>query len=428
MRTYKGKSLLTFPTSFIVIDIETTGLDPAHDRIIEVAAIKIQDDIVTDTFSSLINPEIEIDSFISELTGITNDELAEAPLSSVVLNAFSSFIGDSILVGHNINFDINFLYDNFEKYLALPLQNNFVDTLRLSRYLCKNAPSHKLSSLADYLNISAENSHRALSDCYTTLHLYSAFQKMPNVEFSTTRSKAKRQPISPKDERELLKSLNFDDSNPFFNKRVAVKGTPQLYSFEFMKTVCDKCNARMSDVFYNFSDYVVFCNRTYTAYMNGSDNKNSERARRLSAAGSLTVLSEEEWCKMLDIPLPSVSQQHTTKRNYYESISAKNIHTENTSFDETHPLYGKTCVFTGTLEKMPRKDAMQMVVDFGGFVGNSVTKKTNYLILGNNDYCSSIKNGKSSKQKKAESLKLAGNDIEIISENVFYDMINESNE
>ena len=72
---------------------------------------------------------------------------------------------------------------------------------------------------------------------------------------------------------------------------------------------------------------------------------------------------------------------------------------------------------------MTRKTAMQMVVDLGGLVGNSVTKKTNYLILGNNDYCSSIKDGKSSKQKKAESLKLSGNDIEIISENVFYDML-----
>ena len=107
------------------------------------------------------------------------------------------------------------------------------------------------------------------------------------------------------------------------------------------------------------------------------------------------------------------------------NLSAKDIVTEKTDFDETHPLFGKTCVFTGTLEKMARKDAMQIVVDLGGLVGNSVTKKTNYLILGNNDYCSSIKGGKSSKQKKAESLKLAGNDIEIISENVFYDMISE---
>ena len=105
-------------------------------------------------------------------------------------------------------------------------------------------------------------------------------------------------------------------------------------------------------------------------------------------------------------------------------VSLSEIYTR-TEFDETHPLYGKLCVFTGTLEKMQRKDAMQIVVDLGGQVGNSVTKKTNFLILGNNDYCPLIKDGKSSKQKKAETLKLAGNDIEIISEDVFYDMISE---
>ena len=72
---------------------------------------------------------------------------------------------------------------------------------------------------------------------------------------------------------------------------------------------------------------------------------------------------------------------------------------------------------------MPRKDAMQIVVDHGGSVGDSVTKKTNYLVLGDNSYCKSIRDGKSSKIKKAEKLKLDGIDIEIIPESVFYDMI-----
>lgn len=72
---------------------------------------------------------------------------------------------------------------------------------------------------------------------------------------------------------------------------------------------------------------------------------------------------------------------------------------------------------------MTRKEAMQFVVDRGGLCGDSMNKKTNYLVLGNNDYCTTIKGGKSTKQKKAEKLKLAGCDIEIISENVFYDML-----
>ncbi len=109
-----------------------------------------------------------------------------------------------------------------------------------------------------------------------------------------------------------------------------------------------------------------------------------------------------------------------------EGTCAKNIFPQTENFDETHPLYNKTCVFTGVLEKVDRKQAMQIVANLGGICGDSVTSKTNYLILGNNDYCRSIKDGKSSKQKKAEILKLKGNDIEIIPENVFYEMIEEN--
>ena len=105
-------------------------------------------------------------------------------------------------------------------------------------------------------------------------------------------------------------------------------------------------------------------------------------------------------------------------------FSAKDIQASTNDFDATSPLYEKVCVFTGTLERMSRKEAMQLVVDRGGLCGDGVNKKTNFLVLGNNDYCSTIKDGKSTKQKKAEQLKLAGFDIEIISENVFYDMIN----
>ena len=93
------------------------------------------------------------------------------------------------------------------------------------------------------------------------------------------------------------------------------------------------------------------------------------------------------------------------------------------SFDETNPFYKKHCVFTGTLEKMNRKDAAQLIANLGGIPDNSVTKKTNFLILGNNDYCKSIKDGKSNKQKTAEGYILNGLDISIVSEYVFYDMI-----
>lgn len=404
MREQKGQSLLDFPSSYSVIDVETTGLDPTKDSLIEVAALKIKDGAVIDSYSSLINPGIEISPFISELTGITNEQLLNAPNPQEILERLHEFVSDDIIVGHNVNFDINFLYDNFEKYLGIAFSNNFVDTLRLSKKYYKEAPSHKLSELAKYLNITVTSSHRALSDCETTNQL---FVKLLEVSKELVDI-----------EKELLDSLSFDDSNPFYNKKIAIKGLPQLYSYHFMKDVSEKCHAHFGDIFYQSCDYIIFSKYTYQRYISGEYSEKFIKANNLIDRGTLTVLSEDEWCKMLNLPIP-VCQKSSKK------VTAKDIVTSNTEFDETHPLYNKMCVFTGTLEKMPRKEAMQKVVDLGGEVGNSVTKKTNFLILGNNDYCPLIKDGKSSKQKKAESLKLSGSDIEIISENVFYDMISE---
>lgn len=312
-RSQKGNSLITFPDSYVVIDIETTGLSPEYDSIIEVGAIKYSSGKGVDQFSSLIQPSWQyldgnfIDSYIEKLTGITNEMLAEAPTAELVLPKFYDFIKDSLLVGHNVNFDINFLYDNFENCINKSLSNNFVDTMRISRTLHPEDSHHRLSDLLSRYSIVPSTSHRALADCEST------------------------------------------------------------------------------------------------------------HAILLALANEASVLygSKESF-------LDAIKQKQYSKQR---GLRASDIHADSSLFEETHPLYQKVCVFTGTLEKMLRREAMQIVANLGGINGDSVTKKTNYLILGNNDYCKSIKDGKSSKQKKAEKLKLEGLDIEIIPENVFYDMI-----
>ena len=107
----------------------------------------------------------------------------------------------------------------------------------------------------------------------------------------------------------------------------------------------------------------------------------------------------------------------------HKSVRAADITAHDVSGNVDSPLTGQMIVFTGALERMTRKEAMQVVVDLGGINGDTVTKNTNYLVLGNNDYCKSIKDGKSNKQKKAEKYILAGADLQIISESVFYDML-----
>ena len=115
--------------------------------------------------------------------------------------------------------------------------------------------------------------------------------------------------------------------------------------------------------------------------------------------------------------------KNACKPKSHSGFKASDITTDNTEFDEKNLLYDKYVAITGTLEKMTRKEAMQVIADLGGHCQDGVNKETNYLILGNNDYNPILRGKKSSKLLKAENLKLKGQDIEIISENVFYEMI-----
>ncbi|MGI5919735.1 MAG: PolC-type DNA polymerase III, partial [Christensenellales bacterium] len=178
MREHKGKSLVDYINDYTVIDIETTGLSPVYDEIIELAAIRVRDGIIADTFSALVRPICQLDSFIVQLTGITNDMLKTAPRIHKVLLKYIEFLGDDILVGHNIHFDINFIYDNCISELGQPLPNDFIDILRVSRILLKSLENHKLNTIAQELSIDCSQAHRALGDCIIT---YKCYELLKNI-------------------------------------------------------------------------------------------------------------------------------------------------------------------------------------------------------------------------------------------------------
>lgn len=297
-RTHKGKSLLLFPEDYTVVDIETTGFDPMFDEIIEVAGIKYRGRNEIGRFQSLVKPDDGIPDYITALTGITNEMVADAPGIEDVLPRFLEFIGEDIVVGHNVHFDVNFLYDYAEDFELKPFSNDLVDTLRLSRRLYPELQSHKLSALAAHFGVEPDGEHRALADCVTT----------------------------------------------------------------------QKCLSAMD---------------AYAAQNGGIPESAEDLYRKLS----------------------------------------KTIVAETSDFNPDSLIYGRTFAFTGKLERMTRKEAMQAVVNAGGHCTDGVVAETNYLVLGNNDYCKAIKDGKSAKQKKAEKMKLNGADIESISESVFCDML-----
>lgn len=293
-RGHKGKSLLTFPDVYVAIDIETTGFDPEWDNIIELAGVKYADGCEVGRFQTLVNAEI--DEFITEMTGITNDMLKDAPALKDALPQFRKFVGDDPVIGHNVNFDVNFIYDNSEDLQLSTFSNDFVDTMRISRRLYSDMEDHKLSTLAAYLGVEATTEHRALADCVC--------------------------------------------ANQCFLK---------------MKDYADQIGGIQTPVSFN--------------------------------------------------------------------TMAKHITAETSDFNVDSPIFGMSFAFTGRLERMTRKAAMQAVVNAGGICCDGVTSATNYLVLGTNDYCTAARGTKSAKQKKAEKMQLKGVAIATISENVFYDML-----
>ena len=304
-REGKGKSLLLLPDDYVVLDLETTGLDPQFDSIIEIGLLRIRNKEITERFDTLVNPHFPLPEFISELTGIRDEDLQQAPDLSDALRDALDFIGKDIIVGHNVNFDINFLYDSCQN-LEFPVFNrDFVDTMRIARKVFPELPHHRLIDLVELFGLSGDNFHRAQAD----------------VEYTWR-------------------------------------------CFELIKEYC---------------------------------------------IGNGIQLVSRNGLQEILIDHPKVSD----------------ITTDKTEFDRTNPIFGQNVVFTGVLERMTRRQAAQIVADLGGHGCDNVTKKTNFLVLGNNDYCSAVKDGKSTKQKKAEKYQLEGLPIQIISENVFYDMIEE---
>lgn len=312
-RPGKGNSIIALPTEYCMIDLETTGLSPRWNDIIEIGAIYYRNGQEVDRFQSFVQPPscyegLYVSSFIEQLTGISNEMLSTAPTADVVLPVLLDFVKDSTILGYNVSFDVNFLYDSCIKFLNTPFCNDYIDVRRLARKIISDLPRYRLKDMAAYFGIDNWQAHRTINDCEVTNQVY-------------------------------------------------------------QKLCAD-----------------------------GLERFGSEQAIIAS--------------------FHALGSKHT-------GVKLSEIVADESKSNPDCPLYQRHCVITGKLDRFTRAQAMQLIADLGGVNDSSVTKNTNFLILGNNDYCSTIQDGKSSKQKKAEAYKLDGQDIEIIPENVFYDMIAE---
>ena len=245
-----------------------------------------------------------IPQFIIDLTGITNEMLDNAPTPEVVFAQLYDIIRDRTIIGHNINFDINFLYNAFLRF-NFKLSNDYIDTLRISRKLYPDQKHHRLCDMVQILGIEYDTQHRAESDVLATIQCY---EKMRD---------------------RVAKDIGFDSFVASFRR----------------------------------------------------------------------------------------------KRSKYDILAGIALAVD--EIDETNPLFEKVVVFTGALSKMTRKEALQIVSNLGGIPSDSVTKKTNYLVVGNEEFVSSVKNGKTNKMKKAEEYQKSGIEIVTLPEDTFFEMVDQ---
>lgn len=165
----KGQSL---QDTFVVFDIETTGLSKENDKITEIGAVKVENGMITERFSTFVNPERQLSDEIVKLTNITDDMLKDAPKIDTVLPEFLKFCGNSVLVAHNASFDVGFIRNN-AKALHMPsVDNTVLDTLELSRTLLPELKKHKLDIVAEHLGVSLEGHHRAVNDAEATAEIF----------------------------------------------------------------------------------------------------------------------------------------------------------------------------------------------------------------------------------------------------------------
>lgn len=154
--------------NYVIIDIETTGLDYTKTEIIEIAALKIEKGEAKDVFNTLLSPSVSISPEIERLTGINDDMVSGQPKISEITPKLISFIHGSILVAHNSDFDIPFL----KHHLNNKFENQIACTLKTSRFTLPNLTNHKLHTVAAHFGIAAENRHRALGDVETTFQVW----------------------------------------------------------------------------------------------------------------------------------------------------------------------------------------------------------------------------------------------------------------
>lgn len=187
VESVKGDADTGFDGTFICFDIETTGLSAARDKITEIGAVKVENGVITDTFSTFANPEMPIPQKITQLTGITDDMVKDAPSQSEAVSAFLEFAGDNVLVAHNAPFDTSFIAKACED-MGREYNYTSIDTVAISRAILTDIKNCKLDTVAKFLRLGDFNHHRATDDAEMLARIFINLCQRLTDDFGITKT------------------------------------------------------------------------------------------------------------------------------------------------------------------------------------------------------------------------------------------------
>lgn len=181
---------------FVVLDIETTGFSPkTYAKIIEIAAVRVVNGQITDKFHTFINPGVKIPKKITDITGITNEQVKDKPYESQIIQELLTFINGAVIVAHNLKFDWNtFLLNSFENAGLFPSNKTFC-TLNFFKLITPELKKRKLDIMCDYLGVTLDNHHSALSDTESTAKCLLIFKELYSTNTTSNQTTYDLKPL-----------------------------------------------------------------------------------------------------------------------------------------------------------------------------------------------------------------------------------------
>ncbi len=371
-------------SDYTVIDIETTGRNAHNCNIIELAAVRVRDNVVIDTFSTFVNPHSALPYEIIKLTGITNQMVSDAPDVSECLKKFIAFIGCDVLLGHNIStFDIIALNEVSVRELKCRITNDYLDTLEYSCHCDIDVSDHKLSTLQAYFGVKNDSQHRALSDCIANHECYQKMKSLFSKTFYNAKASGKRS--------HGIEVHYSQDTNSLMHLKellseVSLDGKITEEEVDLLKNWLDE-NRHLAGNY----PFDVVCNGIEKALEDG-------------------ILEQEELDTLFNI-----------FQEAFDPVNAA-VNTNITSID----FNGKTVCLSGEFESFSSKAEVEELLESkGATIKKNVVKSLDYLIVGGNGSDTWSSGNYGTKVKKALEWNEKGSEIQILREEDFKKIISE---